>query len=77
MKGVLFKMVMTLEMVFRNESGKTVTITVASPKDTLTGEQVTTVMNDIIAKNIFSTTSGDLNQIVEARIRQLDVVALT
>ena len=69
-------MVKTLDMVFRNESGKTVTLSLLEPKDALTLTAVNTVMQDIISKNIFSTTTGDLVQIVEARIRSTDMAVL-
>ena len=69
-------MVKTLDMVFRSESGKTVTLSLLEPKDTLTLTEVNTVMQDIISKNIFSTTSGDLVQVVEARIRSNDMAVL-
>ena len=69
-------MVQTLEMVFRNESGKEVVINMLEPKDNLTLTEVSTVMQDIISKNIFSTASGDLVQVVEARIRSNDMAVL-
>jgi len=69
-------MAKTLEMVFRNESGKSVTLSLLEPKDNLTLAEVNTVMQGIITKNIFSTTTGDLVQIVEARIRSTDMAVL-
>ena len=69
-------MVKTLEMVFRNESGKSVTMSLLEPKDALTLTEVNTVMQNIISKNIFSTTSGDLVQVIEARIRSTDMAVL-
>ena len=69
-------MVKTLEMVFRNESGKEVVISIAEPKEDLTLAQVNTVMQAIVAKNVFSTKTGDLVQIVEARIRSNDMAVL-
>jgi len=69
-------MAKTLEMVFRNESGKEVVLSMLEPKDSLTLAEVKIVMQDIITKNIFSTTTGDLVQIVEARIRSKDVALL-
>lgn len=69
-------MVKTLEMVFRNESGKEVVLSMLEPKDDLTLAEVSTVMQDIITKNIFSTKSGDLVQVVEARIRSNDMAVL-
>ena len=69
-------MVKTLEMVFRNENGKEIIISMVEPKENLTLAAVNLVMQDIIAKNIFSTKSGNLVQIVEARIRSKDVAVL-
>ena len=65
-----------LEMHFRNETGKEVTILVNDPKATLTAAAVTAVMENIITKNIFSTASGDLVQIVSAQLRSTDVAEL-
>ena len=65
-----------LEMHFRNETGKEVTILVNDPKDGLTAAAVNTVMQNIITKNIFSTASGDLVQIVSAQLRSTDVAEL-
>jgi hypothetical protein len=66
----------TLEMVFQNQVGKSVTVSVKEPKDGLTLMEVNAVMDLIIAKNIFTTTGGDLVSIVEAQIRQLAVTEL-
>ena len=65
-----------LEMGFRNEAGKVVNILLSDPKDTLTKSEVTTLMQDVIAKNIFSTNDGDLVQIVDAVIKISDVTEL-
>lgn len=70
-------MVKTLELVFRNQSGKEVTISLADPKETLTLSQAQSVMQDIIAKNVFITKGGELKDIVDARIRTRDAVSLT
>lgn len=69
-------MVKTLEMEFRNETGKTVVLRMLEPKDDITLAEVTVVMENIITKNIFSTTSGDLVQVVEARILSTDALVL-
>ncbi|MEN6565782.1 MAG: DUF2922 domain-containing protein [Veillonellales bacterium] len=63
----------SLEMVFKSEGGKSVTVAVKEPKDGLTLAEVQTVMNTIIAKNIFTSTSGNLVSIEEAQIRQLAI----
>lgn len=69
-------MTKTLEMTFRDVMGKNVMINIPNPKDGLTLAQVDVVMQDIIAKNIFATTSGDLVDVVEAKIRVVDVTVL-
>jgi len=47
-------------MTFNNALGNAVTITLANPKTDLTAAQVETVMDQIITKNIFLTSGGDL-----------------
>ncbi|EIW20897.1 MULTISPECIES: DUF2922 domain-containing protein [Pelosinus] len=69
-------MAKTLEMVFRSEGGKEVTLSIADPKENLTLAEVTTVMEDIIAKQVFESKTGDLSQIVEARINSKDTAVL-
>lgn len=69
-------MAKTLEMVFRNESGKEVTLSIADPRENLTLAEVKTVMEDIIAKQIFESKTGDLAQVVEARITSKDTAVL-
>ncbi|EGO63801.1 DUF2922 domain-containing protein [Acetonema longum] len=66
----------TLEMVFRAANGREVTISLADPLENLTLADVTTVMEDIIARNIFITTGGELRDIVDARIRTRETVSL-
>jgi hypothetical protein len=69
-------MTKNLVMVFRNNSGKEVTISLADPKDELTKAQAETLMKSMLDKNIFTTTGGDLKEIVEARISTSDSVVL-
>ena len=65
-----------LEMVFKNELGKTTKISVDHAKDDLTKEQVDTAMKEIIAKNIFETQNGELKEIDGARVVSTDIVEL-
>ncbi|WP_340162599.1 DUF2922 domain-containing protein [Dendrosporobacter quercicolus] len=53
------------------------TVAVKDPKEGLTLAEVQTVMESIIAKNIFVSTSGDLVSIKEAQVRQLAITELT
>ncbi|KJS18262.1 MAG: hypothetical protein VR69_01515 [Peptococcaceae bacterium BRH_c4b] len=53
-------MAQKLTMSFRNTAGKTVTMSLADPRPDITAADVTTVMDAIIAKNVFSSSGGDL-----------------
>jgi len=49
-----------LRMTFNNASGKAVTITLPQPKMGLTAAEIEAVMDQIIMKNIFLTSGGEL-----------------
>jgi hypothetical protein len=55
-------------MVFLNQLNKQVTLSLNNPKDTLTAADVQGVMDTVIAKNIFTSTGGELVSKVSARI---------
>ena len=69
-------MAKTLQMVFRDTSGKECTLSIVDPKADLTMAQVNTVMTDIISRNIFTSKNGDYAQIADARIMSRDTVSL-
>lgn len=69
-------MVKTLELVFRNEAGQEVTMSLADPKDALTKAEATAVMQDIITKDIFTSKGGGLTDVVDARVRSRDTASL-
>ena len=58
----------TLRMVFKNAGGSNVTFSLRNPKDDITASEVQGVMDTIIAKNIFSTTGGDLTSKLRAEL---------
>lgn len=62
--------VKTLKLPFRNQGGSEVNILVPDPKPTLTKAQASAVQADIIAKNLFTSSGGDL-------IAAMDPVVLT
>ncbi|MBU2699136.1 hypothetical protein Ga0466249_000215 [Sporomusaceae bacterium BoRhaA] len=70
-------MAKTLQMIFRDEAGKRVTLNLAEPRDNLTMAEVKTVMQDIVAKNIFSSKSGSLVQSVDAKIMDHEATSLS
>lgn len=69
-------MTKTLEMVFRGSNGKEIVFSLASPKADLSMTQVRTVMQDMVARNIFSVKGVELKEALSARIRSRDAVDL-
>ncbi|PAB60520.1 DUF2922 domain-containing protein [Anaeromicrobium sediminis] len=65
-----------LEMKFRNELGRIATLSVDYVRDDVTREEVETVMQSIIDKNVFQTENGKLKEIDSADIVSTDVVEL-
>lgn len=68
----------TLTMNFLNEQGKKFSLRVDGVKDDIKNEDITQVMNNIIAKNIFATNGGDLKikdsaQITEKNVNKIQV----
>lgn len=61
-------MARVLEMTFSTELGKSKTIRVIDAKDPLTAAEVSACMDNIIAKNIFTSSSGNLTGKVKAQI---------
>ncbi|MDT8719609.1 DUF2922 domain-containing protein [Clostridium sp. 19966] len=71
-------MAKTLSMTFTNEANKSTSFTLDYIKEDLTNEQVSTVMDLFINKNIFSSTGGDLKgksaaQIVDKNVSKLEL----
>ena len=59
---------MELQLVFKCTNGKKRIIIINNPREDVTLEEATTVMQLIIEKNIFDSSYGDLTEIVEARM---------
>lgn len=57
-----------LRLVFGAANGESMSITLDSPKDGLTAGEIETVMDTIIAKNIFQSAGGDLVSKKDAKI---------
>ncbi|BAF58603.1 hypothetical protein PTH_0422 [Pelotomaculum thermopropionicum SI] len=62
--------VQSLRMVFRNQAGRNVTITLENPRDNLTAAEIEAAMDLIIARNIFTSSGGDL--VAKQDIRLID-----
>ena len=59
---------MELQLVFRCTNGNKRILIVNNPREDVTLEEATTVMQLVIDKNIFNSAYGDLVEIVEARM---------
>ncbi len=66
-----------LQMIFKNQDDRKKTVSIDSPRADLTDVEVQTAMNDIITKNIFNSSGGDLIGISGARIITTDIQELS
>jgi hypothetical protein len=55
-------------MAFLSQTGRNVTMSLDNPRNDLTAAEVQTAMDLIIARNIFTSTGGDLVSKVNARV---------
>ena len=67
---------MELQLVFRCTNGKKRILIVNDPREDVTLEEATNVMQLIIDKNVFDSAYGDLGEIVEARMHTCEYVVL-
>jgi hypothetical protein len=66
----------SLVMIFLNELGARVSITLPAVKDGVTALEVSDAMDVLIAKNVFKSTGGDLKVKHSAQITERNVTAL-
>jgi hypothetical protein len=57
-----------LELIFENEEGKNVTLTLDNPVEPVDPAAINTAMDEIIAENAFITTGGEIVAKKAARI---------
>ena len=67
---------MELQLVFRCTNGSKRILVVNDPREDVTLEEATQVMQLIIDKNVFDSANGDLVEIVEARMHTCEYVVL-
>ena len=67
---------MELQLVFRCTNRKKRILIVNDPREDVTLEEATNVMQLIIDKNVFDSANGDLVEIVEARMHTCEYVVL-
>ncbi|AWK51022.1 DUF2922 domain-containing protein [Clostridium beijerinckii] len=63
----------SLSMTFLTAAGLKTNLSISGVKPTLTKDEVNTLMDNIIAKNIFTTNSGDLVKKSGAQLTQRQV----
>jgi hypothetical protein len=61
-------MATTLQMVFQNQIGKNVSISVPEVKEDITDNEIKALMQLILSKNVFETTGGDLVALMSANL---------
>lgn len=67
---------LSLQLVFMNEQGRSVMVTIPDPKPTLTSAEVEEAMQSIIAKGVFTSPGGALTTVSAARLISREVTPL-
>lgn len=65
--------VKTLQLNFRNDEGRPVTINIVNPVEPLVQQDVEDAMDLILTKNIFLTSGGNIKEKVSARLISREV----
>ncbi len=58
----------TLQMMFRNEEGRSTTLSIPDPREDLEPEEVEAAMQAVVDNNIFLTTGGEVTAKVRAQV---------
>ena len=67
---------MELQLVFMCTNGKKRILIVNNPREDVTLEEATDVMQQLITLNVFESANGDLQEIVEARLHTCEYTVL-
>ena len=67
---------MELQLVFRCTNGNKRILVVNDPREDVTLEEATDVMQQLITLNVFESANGDLQEIVEARLHTCEYTVL-
>ena len=67
---------MELQLVFRCTNGKKRILIINNPREGVTLDEATAVMQTVIDKNVFENAYGDLVEIVEARMHTCEYTVL-
>ncbi|NMB41405.1 MAG: DUF2922 domain-containing protein [Firmicutes bacterium] len=63
----------TLRLIFRNEEGKSVTMSVGDPQDPLDSEDVDSAMDLIISTDVFQSSGGSIVEKTKAEVVSREV----
>ncbi|NLG87307.1 MAG: DUF2922 domain-containing protein [Firmicutes bacterium] len=66
----------SLVLTFKNAEGRNVSFSLGAPREDLTGAEVAQVMQELIDRNIFTSSGGDLTEIGTARLVSREVTEL-
>ena len=67
---------MEFQLVFKCTNGKKRILIVNNPREDVTLEEATDVMQQLITLNVFESANGDLQEIVEARLHTCEYTVL-
>ena len=67
---------MELQLVFKCTNGKKRILIINNPRENVTLEEATNVMQQLITLNVFESANGDLVEIVEARMHTCEYTVL-
>ena len=67
---------MELQLVFKCTNGKKRILIINNPREAVTLDEATAVMQIVIDKNVFENAYGDLVEIVEARMHTCEYTVL-
>ena len=67
---------MELQLVFKCTNGKKRILIINNPREGVTLDEATAVMQTVIDKNVFVNAYGDLVEIVEARMHTCEYTVL-
>lgn len=67
---------MELQLVFKCTNGKKRILIINNPREGVTLDEATAVMQIVIDKNVFENAYGDLVEIVEARMHTCEYTVL-
>ena len=67
---------MELQLVFKCTNGNKRILIVNNPREDVTLEEATDVMQQLITLNVFESANGDLQEIVEARLHTCEYTVL-